>query len=79
MIKHLLFGKKRVDISTGSNLYTIHIDQNAPLEAGTYHIIAAFDGEYNMGQVFSCTNWTHPDDPVWNDGNDVFDWTTASN
>jgi hypothetical protein len=51
-------------IATGNNSYTIDVNQTAPQTAGTYYIIAAFYGEYNMGQIFSCTNWKHPNDPV---------------
>jgi hypothetical protein len=47
-----------------------------PSRPGLYHIILAFDAEGNVEDFMSGTNWTL-DRPVWNDGNDIVDWTSA--
>ena len=51
---------------------TYSLNLQAPLDEGTYYILFGLRGEYNMSQIFSCTNWT-AGSPVWNDGNDYFD------
>jgi hypothetical protein len=48
----------------------------APEIAGTYHIVFAFDAEGNVEDFMSGTNWRLPA-PIWNDGNDIADWTPA--
>jgi DNA-binding SARP family transcriptional activator len=48
----------------------------APETAGIYHIVFAFDAEGNVEDFLSGTNWRLPA-PIWNDGNDVVDWTPA--
>ena len=65
------------DIRTGTNVYSLDIDKTAPSTPGTYYIIVAWSGEYNIHQVMSRTNWDAFDDQhcVWYDSNDVgFDW-----
>lgn len=62
-------------IETGENTYKIPVNVRAPSTPGTYYIIVRFDGEFNMAQIMSSTNWDNPDNPVWNDGNDVYDWS----
>ncbi len=62
------------DIPTGLSQHTVAVSKTAPTEPGTYHLVIAFAGEYNMSQIMSRTNWT-AGSTVWNDGNDVaFDW-----
>ena len=51
-----------------------HLQMFAPAQPGTYHIIIAFAGEEDSHDVFSQTNWAYGD-PVWNDGNDIADWS----
>ncbi len=36
----------------------------------------AFDAEGNVEDFVSGTNWRFPG-PIWNDGNDIADWTPA--
>ena len=49
-------------IETGTHRYVVQVDKTAPNKPGTYHIIVAFRGEYNVGQVMSLTNWSAYDD-----------------
>jgi DNA-binding SARP family transcriptional activator len=51
-----------------------HIVFTAPETPGIYHIVIAFDAEGNVEDFMSGTNWRLPE-PVWNDGNDIVDWT----
>ncbi|MCK4660521.1 MAG: thrombospondin type 3 repeat-containing protein [Phycisphaerae bacterium] len=61
-------------IASGTHVYTADIDINAPTTPGEYHLILAFGGEFNIGQVMSATNWPCGDG-LWYDGNDLgFDW-----
>ena len=46
----------------------------APETPGTYHIVFAFDAEGNVEDFMSGTNWRLPE-PIWDDGNDIADWT----
>ncbi|HUR00755.1 MAG TPA: AAA family ATPase [Gemmatimonadaceae bacterium] len=48
----------------------------APDKPGTYHIVFAFDAEGNVEDFISGTNWKLPE-PVWNDGNDIADWSAT--
>ncbi len=48
----------------------------APETPGIYHIVFAFDAEGSVEDFMSGTNWRLPD-PIWNDGNDIADWTPA--
>jgi len=59
-------------INTGATSFSVPISLTAPSSPGTYYILFGFNGEYDMTQVLSCTNWASGD-PVWNDGNDYFD------
>ena len=63
-------------IPVGSSTWTVPFDQSAPFVVGTYYILFGFEGEYNLSQVFSCTNWTDSA-IVWNDGNDYFDMSDS--
>jgi uncharacterized protein (TIGR03437 family) len=56
---------------------TVTVNWTAPTTPGTYYIVAAFAGEYSAAAVMSCTNWSYGN-PVWNDGNDVADWSSAT-
>ena len=51
-----------------------HITFTAPETPGIYHIVVAFDAEGNVEDFMSGTNWRMPE-PIWNDGNDIVDWT----
>ena len=53
-----------------------HIRFKAPQTRGIYHIVFAFDAEGNVEDFMSGTNWRLPA-PIWNDGNDIMDWTPA--
>jgi len=56
----------------------VTVNYTAPQAPGTYYIVTAFNGEFNAGQVLSCTNWsTGNGSPVWDDGNDVAGWSAA--
>jgi hypothetical protein len=46
----------------------------APETPGIYHIVLAFDAEGSVEDFISGTNWRLPE-PIWNDGNDIADWT----
>ena len=46
----------------------------APQTNGIYHIVFAFDAEGNVEDFMSGTNWRMPE-PIWDDGNDIFDWS----
>ncbi len=48
----------------------------APETPGTYFIVFAFDAEGSVEDFMSGTNWRLPR-PIWNDGNDIADWTPA--
>lgn len=47
-----------------------------PSRPGRYHLILFFQAETDVRFIASGTNWTMGR-PVWNDGNDVADWTLA--
>jgi DNA-binding SARP family transcriptional activator len=51
-----------------------HIEFTAPETDGIYHIVVAFDAEGNVEDFMSGTNWRLPK-PIWNDGNDIADWS----
>jgi hypothetical protein len=46
----------------------------APETSGIYHIVFAFDAEGDVEDFISGTNWRLPE-PIWNDGNDIADWS----
>lgn len=57
---------------------TVPINLRAPSSEGEYLIAFVFRGEFNAAQILSATNWTTPNHrPIWNDGDDVADWTSA--
>lgn len=48
-----------------------------------YYLIVACSPQMDVGDIMSCTSWNYPKDSpmkeeVWNDGNDVVDWTTTT-
>jgi hypothetical protein len=53
-----------------------HIQFSAPETGGIYHIVVAFDAEGGVEDFISGTNWRLPE-PIWNDGNDIADWSPA--
>jgi hypothetical protein len=64
------------NLHPGQTEITAQINERAPLRAGTYHIIFAFNMEMNGGDVASATNWALGQD-VWNDGNDIAQFDSA--
>ena len=58
------------NLGTGISTITAQVDHRAPLQAGSYHIVFAFQLEMTGGNVASATNWSRRLD-VWNDGNDL--------
>ncbi len=64
-------------ISTGSSNYNVPINLTAPEETGAYYILFGHRGEFNLGQVFSATNW-QTRSLTWNDGNDYHDMDEAT-
>lgn len=64
-------------VATGSNSYTSSgVSLTAPSSAGTYYLIFAFRAETSGGAVASATNWA-TGSPIWNDGNDIADFTST--
>jgi hypothetical protein len=61
--------------SSGSK--SVPITATAPTTPGTYHINFQYRGEFTSGQVCSMTNWAAGND-IWNDGNDMSDWSEAT-
>lgn len=59
-------------IPTGKRQWSVPISLTAPTSPGTYYILFAFNGEFNMSQVLSCDNWS-VSGIIWHDGNDYFD------
>lgn len=53
-----------------------NVSFRAPDTPGLYHIVVAFDAEGNVEDFMSGTNWKLPE-PVWNDGNDIADWSAS--
>jgi hypothetical protein len=51
-----------------------NIKFKAPMVPGHYYIVLAFDAEGNVEDFMSGTNWRLPG-PIWNDGNDIADWS----
>jgi len=64
-------------ISTGSSNYNVPINLTAPEDTGIYYILFGHRGEFNLGQVFSATNWEKRS-LTWNDGNDYHDMDDAT-
>ncbi len=70
-------------VQTGNTTHTIRVNLTAPRDAGMYYLIVAVSGQMDVGDIMSCTSWNYPKDSpmkeeVWNDGNDVVDWTTTT-
>ncbi len=59
----------------GNANYSVPIDVTVPSTPGTYHLFFAARWELTCGDVLSCTNWATPGGNVWDDGNDVADWS----
>ena len=53
------------------------IEGGAPLTPGTYWMIAAAGQEDTGNNLLSCTS-SIVGDPVWNDGNDIADWSLST-
>lgn len=78
------WGDRRTSFVGLAPLFTPAVNQprganirfKAPETAGIYHIIVAFDAEGGVEDFMSGTNWRIPK-PIWNDGNDIVDWTPA--
>jgi hypothetical protein len=79
-----LWGDRRTNFLDLAPLFTPAEEQprraaihfKAPEEPGTYHIVFAFDAEGNVEDFVSGTNWRLPG-PIWDDGNDIADWSPA--
>jgi hypothetical protein len=76
LIEALSWGNSRsswvpiANLKPGDTSVTAQVSARAPLEAGTYHIVFAFQLEMNGGNVASGTSWAHGGD-VWDDGNEI--------
>lgn len=55
----------------------ITVNYKAPNKPGVYYIITAFRDQASAAEVMSCTN-ASPGADVWNNGDDVADWTPVS-
>jgi hypothetical protein len=60
------------DIPSTSTTWVAPVNFVAPDVPGEYWIVFASNAEFNLDQVFSCTNW-QVGQVIWNDGNDLFD------
>jgi hypothetical protein len=67
------------DVSSGTGSYNSYgISLTAPSVTGTYYIVFAFRAEKTEAQVASATNWAYSNNAaVWNDGNDIADFTSS--
>lgn len=63
-------------IGTGMVTITTSVSLTAPSQPGTYYIIFAFQAEVGGDHVASATNWLVRKD-VWNDGNDIAEFTAS--
>jgi serine/threonine protein kinase len=63
-------------VMPGEHTLTTPVSAAAPEQAGTYHILFAFDLEYEPGEVASATDW-QLHHPVWGDGNDIAEFSAA--
>lgn len=68
------FAQAASDMVNGGT-YSGELDLVAPLEEGDYYIIIATHPEYNAAQIASATHWSYNWDPIWNNGDDLFDWS----
>jgi hypothetical protein len=55
--------------------YTVDVDLIAPDQPGTYFLVAASFDTYTAAEVMSATSY-HASRPVWNNGDDVYDWSS---
>ena len=77
-----MWGERRTNFLDLAPLFTPAENQprrasirfKAPETPGIYHIVFAFDAEGNVEDFVSGTNWRLLG-PIWNDGNDIADWT----
>ncbi|MBZ5536275.1 MAG: FG-GAP-like repeat-containing protein [Acidobacteriia bacterium] len=56
----------------------IPVNLTAPSLPGTYYITTAFGGEASAAYLMSCTSGSNPNGPVWNNGDDVADWSAPT-
>ena len=56
---------------------SLGIQGSAPLTPGTYWMIAAANNEGSAQNLLSCTS-SIAGNPVWNDGNDIADWSLST-
>ena len=76
------WGDRTTNVSTlgplmtpaANQVYSARLQFAAPRAPGVYHIIFAFQAEPTVDHIFSATNWV-VGQPVWNDGNDIVDWS----
>jgi hypothetical protein len=61
-------------LNSGTGYINIPFNFTAPSETGKHHIIIAYRAETTTAHVMSMTNWA-AGSPVWNDGNDIADWS----
>lgn len=64
-------------MAQGAGSKTVNINVQAPTAQGTYYILLAFRAEIDAGDVFSMTNWARSGGEVWNDGNDIADFSAT--
>ena len=64
------------NLRPGGSTHNVQIDEAAPLQEGTYHIVFAFQLEMSGGNVASGTNWARHRD-VWGDGNDIAQFNSS--
>jgi uncharacterized protein (TIGR03437 family) len=60
-----------------SNTLATYLNFTAPSSPGTYWIIAAAGNEGSVANLLSCTS-SIAGNAVWNDGNDVADWSLST-
>ncbi|MEI9476999.1 MAG: S-layer homology domain-containing protein, partial [Deltaproteobacteria bacterium] len=65
-------------INTGVTNWTVPVNLTAPTAPGDYWIVFAFHGQFNSAQICSCTSWSYSGGSVWNDGNDIWDWSQVA-
>jgi hypothetical protein len=70
------YWKAMASIMPGEYTFSTRVPFDAPARAGTYHILFAFQLEYEASNVASGTLWVlHRD--VWDDGNDIAEFTPS--
>jgi plastocyanin len=63
--------------ASGSAYKNLTFTVNVPTTPGTYYYVAAYRAEVDAGDVASMTNWARTGGEVYNDGNDLADFTPA--